>query len=231
MCDTALIAPSNVTYLEPLAAPDDLLSLMARRRSIRRLRQGPFTDAIVERLLDAIRLTPAAFNLPPWHVVIVHERRDAFWTLVEDDCRDKLEGDRLTRYLDRLDGFRSGVGAILVFENRAATPALEAAWNITEAQARSFVEQGLGMVQLAIWLALTADHLVSSLQHWDWLSEYRLSGFLGLPKDDYRLVAAMPIGYADEPPRVTDRADLRHVVSRDRFSVSGLKGTERDFST
>ena len=44
--------------LPPIAPSDDLLALMTQRRSIRRLRSGPWSEAIVERLLEAVRLTP-----------------------------------------------------------------------------------------------------------------------------------------------------------------------------
>ena len=51
-----------------------LQSIWAERRSIRRLRGGVFTPEMLERLLVAVRLTPAAYGLPPWRVVLVHER-------------------------------------------------------------------------------------------------------------------------------------------------------------
>jgi hypothetical protein len=39
-------------------------------------------------------------------VVLVHQRRAAFWDEVELGFRSSLSGDRLDRYLDRLQGFR-----------------------------------------------------------------------------------------------------------------------------
>jgi predicted oxidoreductase (fatty acid repression mutant protein) len=197
----------------------DLVSLLERRRSIRRLQSGPFTPEIRERLLNAIRLTPAAFNLPPWRVVLIHEEREAFWEVIEGGFRAALEGDRLQRYLDRLDGFRPGVAVALIYEDLAVQSQLRDAWQISDAQASSFVQQSLGMLQLSIWLSLTADGLVTSLQHWDWLLERQIAEFVGLPRERFRLSAALPIGYPDEPPRTVERVTVEQVVSWERVEL------------
>ena len=195
----------------------DLVELLSSRRSIRRLRGGPFSAQTRERIEQAIRLTPAAYALPSWHVVLVHEERHALWDVVEQAFRDRLEGERLERYLDRLAGFRSGVAVALVYEDIQARNALKDAWQISEETARAFSEQGIGMVQLSIWLTLTEEGLSTSLQHWESLLEDRLAEFLGI-SGRYRLAAAMPIGYADEPPRDIERAPAHRVVSRNRFT-------------
>jgi hypothetical protein len=199
--------------------PPDLQTLLEQRRSIRRLCSGPFSLAMKQRLLDAIQLTPAAFNLPPWHVVLISETRAAFWEVVEEGFRANLEGDRLQRYLERLAGFRPGVAVALIFEDRAVHPDLRDAWRISDEQATAYVQQSLGMVQLTIWLSLTAEGLATSLQHWDWLLEDRIADFVGLSTERYRLAAAMPIGYADEPPRDIDRIPLDRIVSLERATV------------
>ena len=62
------------------------------------------------------------------------------------------------------------------------------------------------MVQLALWLAVTAEGMATSLQHWDHLVGPRMARFAGLPEKDFGLVATMPIGYADGAPRLIERA-------------------------
>jgi predicted oxidoreductase (fatty acid repression mutant protein) len=201
------------------SATADLRTLLDRRRSIRRLVDGPFDAEVIDKLTDAIRYTPSAYNTPPWHVVIVREERTAFWDVIEGCFRNGLSGERLERYLKRLDGFRDGVGAILVFENLDALPELQQAWNLHASQALAFVQQGIGMVQLSIWLALTEVGLVTSLQHWEWLAESHIAQFTGVPAERFKLAAVMPIGYAAEPPRVVERPAAHQVVSFDRFAA------------
>jgi predicted oxidoreductase (fatty acid repression mutant protein) len=183
-----------------------LHAIMAERRSIRRLRPGPFTDEMRERLLTAVRLTPAAYNLPPWRVVLIHRQRAAFWAEVERGFRETLHGDQLDRYLDRLRGFAPGVAVALVFVDREVERALREERGAAPDVAASFVQQAMGMVQLAVWLAVTAEGMATSLQHWDHLVGPRIARFAGLPENDFGLVATMPIGYADGPPRPIERA-------------------------
>ena len=191
-----------------------LQAIMARRRSIRRLHAGPFPAATRERLLEAIRLTPAAYNLPPWRVVLVHERREELWAEIEAGFRERLDGERLARYLDRLEGFRQGVAVALIFVDGRVERALREK-GVGPETAQSFVQQALGMVQLSLWLALSADGLVASLQHWDDLIGARAARFAGLDGGAFGLVATMPIGYAAEEPRVIERAALAAVCAVD----------------
>jgi predicted oxidoreductase (fatty acid repression mutant protein) len=179
---------------------------MGRRRSVRRLQSGLFTDEMQERLLEAIRLTPSSYNLPPWRVVLVRERRVELWTEIEQGFRETLSEDRLERYLQRLDGFRDGVAVALVFVDRGVERELRER-GLEPEVAQSFVLQALGMVQYGLWLAITAEGLVASLQHWDHLVGPRLAHFAGLSPEEFSLIATIPIGYAAEGPPPITRPD------------------------
>lgn len=179
---------------------------MGQRRSIRRLRAGPFTAEMRQRLLEAVRLTPSSYNLPPWRVVLVQERRPELWAEIERGFRETLSEDRLERYLQRLDGFRDGVAVALVFVDRGVERELRER-GLEPEVAQSFVLQALGMAQYGLWLALTAEGLVASLQHWDHLVGPRLARFAGLSEDQFGLVATIPIGYAAEDPPPIARPD------------------------
>lgn len=199
------------------SVPDSsvLANLMVRRRSVRQLRHGTVTSDALHRIVEAARHTPAAYNRPPWRVVVIHDHREAFWRVVETAFRARLDGDRLERYLNRLAGFRTGVGAVLVFEDRAVVDEVQAAQGIDSTRAQAFSEQALGMVQLALWLAVVAEGLATSLQHWESLVADAVADFLDLPADRYRLVVTMPIGYAVETSAPVRPPDVHQVVSFD----------------
>jgi predicted oxidoreductase (fatty acid repression mutant protein) len=209
--------PASDRSVDPAAG---LLATMTQRRTVKRLRSGPLSEAALDRVLAAVRLTPAAFNRPPWHLIVLRERQAAFWEMVAGTIAERLAGDRRARYLARVEGFRAGVVTALVYEDLAARDALQAAWDVTVEQARSYAEQGLGMVQLALWLALTAEGLATSLQHLEWLIEDRAAAFLDLPPARYRLVATMPIGYAAELPPPSERSARDGTISYDRFAAA-----------
>lgn len=215
---------SDDSGLDQRIAAEGLQAIMARRRSIRRLAPGPFTSETQARLLEAIRLTPAAYNLPPWRVVLVHERRDELWAEIEAGFREHLEGERRERYLERLAGFREGVAVALIFADRRVERALRDEKGAAPEIARSFVQQGLGMVQLALWLAITAEGLSTSLQHWDDLVGARAKRFAGLAEEDFTLIATMPIGHAAEEPREIERAAPEQICAVDPNGVERDRG-------
>jgi predicted oxidoreductase (fatty acid repression mutant protein) len=207
-----------LTHSAPLPAPREahaLQGIFQSRRSIRRLQDGPFTPEMRQRVLEAVRLTPAAYNLPPWRVVLVHEQREEAWQQIEAAFRDHLSGERLDRNLGRLAGFRPGVALALIYEDLRVGRALRTEKGASDELATQFVQQALGMVQLSLWLALTAEGLSSSLQHWEAFLADRTEQLTGLPSADFQLAAAMPIGYAAEEPRDIDRLSTAQVCAVD----------------
>ena len=207
-----------LTHAAPLPTPREasaLQHIFQSRRSIRRLQDGPFTPEMRQRVLEAVRLTPAAYNLPPWRIVLVHEQREDTWQQIEPAFRDYLSGERLERNLTRLDGFRPGVALALIYEDLRVSRALREEKGASPELATQFVQQALGMVQLSLWLALTAEGLSTSLQHWEEFLADRTEQLTGLPAADFGLAAAMPIGYAAEEPRDIERPATTQVCAVD----------------
>lgn len=204
----------TLTHPDTLPTPREahaLQSVFQNRRSIRRLQGGPFTPEMRQRVLEAVHLTPAAYNLPPWRVILVHERREETWQQIETAFRDNLSGERLERNLGRLEGFRPGVALALLYEDLRVGRTLREEKGASHELATQFVQQALGMVQLSLWLALTAEGLSTSLQHWEEFLADRTEQLTGLPGTDFQLAAAMPIGYAAEEPRDIERTATTQV--------------------
>lgn len=53
--------------------PESLLTLLKRRRSIRRYRPDPVPDEMVKQLLEAGRWAPSASNRQPWAFIVVQD--------------------------------------------------------------------------------------------------------------------------------------------------------------
>jgi len=106
---------------------------------------------------------------------------------------------------------------IAIYEDRQVHPHLRDAWNLSDEQTAAFSQQSLGMLQLSIWLALTAEGLVTSLQHWDWLLHERLERFFALPQGRFHLTAILPIGYPGEEPRANEPIAIERLLSHDRY--------------
>lgn len=205
----------TATAPPPPREATSLQHIFQNRRSIRRLDDGPFTAEMQQRVLEAVRLTPAAYNLPPWRVVLVHDQREETWRQIEAAFRDHLSGERLERNLARLAGFRSGVALALIFEDLRVGRTLRQERGVPDELATQFVQQALGMVQLSLWLALTAEGLATSLQHWEEFLDDRTEHLTELQAADFQLAAVMPIGYAAEAPRAIERPATAQVCTVD----------------
>ncbi len=181
----------------PAAAIATLFDL---RRSTRKLDPATFPPALIADLAAATHSVPSAFNAQPWHVVVLQGRNAAFWDRIEEAFAARLVGDRRARYLARAAGMRRGGMTLLIFEDFARAAPRD---GLTDAEARDQASQSLGMVQLALWLTITAHGLSASLQHWHAIVGAGIEDvaldFVGLPSDGYRLVSFMPVGERAEP--------------------------------
>ncbi len=172
-----------------------LATLLEARRSTRKLTPASFSPDFVADLAAAARVVPSAFDTQPWRIVALRERNRAFWDRIEETITARLEGDRRMRYLARADGMRHGGMTLLVFEDRALSAPRE---GFSEEEARDQAAQSIGMVQLALWLTITAHGLSTSLQHWHAIIEDIALDFVGLPQEAFRLVSFMPVGEGAE---------------------------------
>jgi len=184
---------STATMTPPAAA---IAALFDLRRSTRKLDPATFPPTLIADLAAATHSMPSAFNAQPWHVVALQERNAAFWDRVEEAFAARLAGDRRARYLARAAGMRRGGMTLLIFEDVARAAPRD---GLTDAEARDQASQSLGMVQLALWLTITAHGLSASLQHWHTMIEGVALDFVGLPSGGYRLVSFMPVGERAEP--------------------------------
>jgi predicted oxidoreductase (fatty acid repression mutant protein) len=173
-----------------------IAALFDMRRSTRNLDRAVFPPTLIADLTAATHSMPSAFNAQPWHVVVVQERNAAFWDTIEQAFAVRLDGDRRERYLARAARMREGGMTLLIFEDRARSAPRD---GLTAEEARDQASQGLGMVQLALWLTITAHGLSTSLQHWHAIIEDVALDFVDLPRGAFRLVSFMPIGERAEP--------------------------------
>lgn len=172
-----------------------LATLLEARRSTRKLTPASFPPDFVADLAAAAHVVPSAFDTQPWRIVALRERNRAFWDRIEETITARLEGDRRMRYLARADQMRHGGMTLLVFEDRARSAPRD---GVSGEEARDQAAQSIGMVQLALWLTITAHGLSTSLQHWHAIIEDIALDFVGLPQEAFRLVSFMPVGEGAE---------------------------------
>jgi nitroreductase len=151
---------------------DEILRLMAERRSIRRFKPDPIPREIIENLIDAARWAPSAGNLQPWH----------FYVVVRQDRRRCLANAALNQ-----DFLAEAPVCILV----CAEPGRSASHYGDRGRELYCLQDTAAAVQNILVLATAYGLGTCWVGAFD---EYRLKSCMGLPEDQ-RPVAMIALGY------------------------------------
>jgi len=195
----------------------DLLELMKGRRSVRRFRDRPVPEAMVEQLLEAARWAPSAGNRQAWRFLLVRgedkraELREIVATALRD-LRQELRGDLaddVERYLENFTHF-AGAPLVVVPIFRSVDLLQASVDDDKTMQTRRAELDALSSVAAAVQNLLLAAHSLGLGACWmsgPLLAEAELERALAVP-EGWRLAAVIPVGYPDEQPAPASRRAL-----------------------
>jgi nitroreductase len=186
-----------------------LYDAMSTLRAVRRLREDPLEDAVLERILQAAAWAPSGGNVQPWRIIAVRNAAlrqqvgDLYrpqWATYGRDARlglERMEGDarnKRERMLDACDYLGENMGRAPVLLVFCFNPKLMA---ITDANLDRPSVVGGGSVYPALqnaMLACVSEGVGCTLTTLLCYEETALKELLELPEDWYTC-AVMPIGY------------------------------------
>ena len=179
-----------------------MIQEIQNRKSTRRYKDTPVTDAQIADLLEAARLAPSAGNTQPWQFVVVRdeELRKRLATaahnqpwMAEAPVFIVCVADSAPRFPDReglsLDESSDPVGLKMIIRDTAIA---------TEHILLEAEHLGLG----SCWIA--------------WFVQEDIRPILHIPEDQY-VVAIVTIGYKDEEPACRPRKPLAELVHYDTW--------------
>lgn len=194
---------------------EELLDLVATRRSVRSFTDEPVDDATVLRLVEAARWAPSAGNRQPWRVVAVRDhslilRMGEAVRQRTDEVRGDLRSGAERTVGAYLEAFSHFVGAplVLAFIHRGGVDMLEASRKGQGGGRGLDPEAGaLASTAAAIQNLLLAAHALGLGACWmtgPLLAEKELGELLEAPRG-WRVTALVPVGHPaaipDPPPR------------------------------
>ena len=205
---------------------DALQSLLASRRSVRAFKPEAPPDALLARLVEMAILAPSASNKQPWRFVVVTSRaviaemaasvRAATAAVAEHvlpDARDgfRAYGDYFTRF--------EAAPALIVPIHRGHTVLSHLVGAALDDELRGTIrdmerDSGLVGASLALMNLLLGAHalgLGASAMTGPLLAAPRLRAILGVP-ESWGIVAVVPVGFAAEEPRATERKTAEKVT-------------------
>ncbi|MED4599237.1 nitroreductase family protein [Paenibacillus validus] len=186
---------------EAVGTGKDFLTAVRERRTIYGISQeSPISDErIVEIIREAVKYTPSAFNSQSARVlVLLGEQHHKLWDLTKEILRGIVQADQFASTEQRINGFRSGHGTVLYFEDMTVIEGLQASFPSYSEHFPSWSQQSNGMLQFVIWTALENEGLGASVQHYNPLIDEKVKTSWIIPQS-WKLIAQMPFGKPTAP--------------------------------
>lgn len=180
----------------------ELYKAMKMRRSRYNITDSsPISNQRIQEILsDAITYTPSAFHSQSSRAVLLFgDRHKKIWDIVEQTLRAIVPEDKFGATETKLNSFAAGHGTILFLEDMDTVSALQKNFPGYAENFPIWSNQSAGMLQYAVWTALSQEGLGSSLQHYNPLIDAAVTKEFGLP-ESWKLLAQMPFGAAAAEP-------------------------------
>ena len=180
----------------------DLYEAMKNRRSRYALSaKSPISDNELEQLLrEAVQHTPSAFHSQSSRAaLLLGENHTALWRIVMDALREIVNPERFAETEAKINSFAAGYGTILYFEDMSVVEGFQKAVPNYAENFPVWSNQSAGMLQYAMWTALSAKGLGASLQHYNPLIDAAVKQTFAIP-ENWKLLAQMPFGVAVSEP-------------------------------
>lgn len=176
-----------------------------RRTNYALSKSSPVSDErIVELVKEAVQNAPSAFNSQSARVVVLlGENHDGQWDATLEALRPFVPAENFAQTEERINGFKSGYGTVLFFEDQDVVKGLQEAFALYKDNFPVWSEQSSGMLQYIVWTALAQEGLAASLQHYNPLVNEFVEKTWGVPKS-WKLVAQMPFGAPAAEPGVKE---------------------------
>ncbi len=207
----------------------DLFDAIAGRKSIRRFKQTPVPEEVINKILDAGRLAPSANNTQPWKFIVIKDREvlkkmaEAVREMVDrmvPFAESEKQAQRLAAYKGTYYTFFEHapiVIAVCMEGYDAGTDLLLARMGYTSEDIKRLRPlPGLQSVSAAIQNMLLAIHALGYGSCWmtgPLVAQEAFGTLLGFGKET-SIAALLPLGLPDEEPPARNRKPIDEIVKR-----------------
>ncbi|MFJ8066941.1 nitroreductase family protein [Psychrobacillus sp. NPDC096426] len=158
-----------------------------------------------ERIQDIVNLvvkhTPTAFNSQTGRVVVLlGDQHKKFWKLAFESVKQGLVEEKITSTQSRFEGFASGYGTVLFFEDYSVVESFQEKFASVEHYFPVWSHQASGMLQYLVWTALEQEGFGASLQHFYPELSKEVKESWGI-QEKWELIAQLPFGNPIASPK------------------------------
>lgn len=151
-------------------------------------------DRIKEIVRFAVKHVPSAFNSQSGRaVLLLGKSSDEFWSMVKESLRKIVPADKFAPTEEKINGFGSGYGTVLFFEDSRPVNNLQEQFPSYAAHFPVWSDHSSGMLQYIVWAGLESEGFGASLQHYAPVVEDDVRKKWDIPAE-WSLIAQMPFG-------------------------------------
>lgn len=162
-------------------------------------------DSRLEAVIaEALKHTPSPFNAQSGRILLLlGEHHQKLWQITLEALRKIVPADKFASTQARIQGFASGYGTVLFFDDEAVIADLQKRFALYKDNFPVWANQSNGMLQFVVWNALEIEGLGASLQHYNPLIDDEVQAQWQVPQS-WKLIAQMPFGDPQEQPEEKD---------------------------
>ncbi|MCD2434691.1 nitroreductase family protein [Acidaminococcus sp. NSJ-142] len=165
-------------------------------------------EQVVETVQKLVHEVPSAFNMQSGRIIIATgENHDKIWNITMETLRKIVPAEAFGRTEDKIKGFAAAYGTILYFDETATVKNMQEQFPAYADNFPIWAQQANGMMQFAIWTALTDLGLGVNIQHYNPLIDEEVKKTFGVP-DSWQLIAEMPFGEALQAPNAITKLPI-----------------------
>lgn len=179
----------------------DFYNAIKERRSIYAIsKESPVSDERIQEVVEeAVKHVPSSFNSQSSRVVVLFgENHNKLWDITMEALRKIVPANNFSSTEEKINSFKAGYGTVLYFEDFNVVESLQKQFELYKDNFPVWAQQTSGMLQFAIWTALSVEELGATLQHYTELIEEEVKKEFNIPSG-WKMIAQMPFGKGVAP--------------------------------
>ena len=173
---------------------------------------GVLPSQIIAAVESMTKEVPSSFNMQSARVIVaMGEHHEKIWHITKETLRKIVPAEKFAPTEAKIDGFAAAYGTILFFDETATVTHMQQQFAAYAENFPIWAQQSNGMLQFAIWTALTNMGLGVNLQHYNPLIDDEVKQAFQVP-DSWKLIAQMPFGAPIEPPKAIEKIAIEERV-------------------
>ena len=169
---------------------------------------GISAETILKSLETVITAVPSAFNMQSARVVLaLGDKHQEIWDITKAALQKIVPEQNFPDTEAKINGFAAAQGTLLFFEELGTVEHMQQTYAAYAENFPIWAQQANGMLQFAVWTALSELGLGANLQHYNPLIDESVKKRFEVPAT-WKLVAQMPFGEILARPEAKEKLPI-----------------------